>query len=215
MVILLVALGLSMRASAAPHCVDVGSLWCKRLLAEFYRGYAVEIRQRLHERFMVLIEDARTGRIKPQATRSLRVALDEIRHLIVDDDAEIRHMSERLQTLIGQADDPIDAQRIRREIEAFGVLLQTEILALGEAPRLPQRMTAPPLDVTELLPAHPDAMQHALRQHRRRCGLDHSLAETLVEAGLTPTMRRPRGGRLTDRITEPADDRHAARAMGD
>lgn len=187
----------------------------QRLLAEFYRSYAVEIRQRLHESLMLLIEGVRAGRIKPQATRSLRVVLDEIRHLVLDDDAEIRHMSERLQTLIGQAGDPIDAQRIRREIESFGVLLQTEILALGEAPRLPQRMTAPPLDVTELLPVHPDAMQHALRHHRRRCGLDHSLAETLVEAGLTPTMRRPRVDRLTDLITEPVDDRHAARAMGD
>jgi hypothetical protein len=187
----------------------------QRLLAEFYRGYAVEIRQRLHESLMLLIEGVRAGRIKPQATRSLRLVLDELRHLALDDDAEIQQMRERLQTLIGNAGDPIDAQQIRRTIEDFGVLLQTEILALGETPRLPQRMTAPPIDVTDLLPTHPNDMRSMIRSRQRRCGIDQSLAATLIDAGLLPTTRRPRADRFTDLFAEPADDRHAAHSVGD
>jgi hypothetical protein len=181
----------------------------QRLLAEFYRGYAVEIRQRLHESLMLLIEGVRAGRIKPQATRSLRLVLDELRHLALDDDAEIQQMRERLQTLIGNAGDPIDAQQIRRTIEDFGVLLQTEILALGETPRLPQRMTAPPIDVTDLLPTHPNDMRSMIRSRQRRCGIDQSLAATLIDAGLLPTTRRPRADRSTDLFAEPADARSA------
>lgn len=167
-----------------------------KLLADFYQGYALDIRQRLHESLMLLVEGVQGGSIRPQATRSLRVVLEEIKHLALDDDAEIGEMRQRLAGLLAQ--DKISTVGVQQEIEDFGVLLQTSILALGATPRLPKRMQqeGAPLDALVVLPDDPTIVAADLATRRRRAGLSSSLAESLAAAGdLTPTtLRRRKAG---------------------
>lgn len=166
-----------------------------RLLDSFYRGYALDIRQRLHESLQLLIEGVRMGRIRPAATRSVRVVLDEIRHLAFDDDAEIQQMQRHLDALLAPG-EPIDSDTLQATIEDFGVLLQSAILALGETPRLPKRMTTPALDIRDELPDDPALHAHHLRMRRERCGLPDSLVETLLDHGGTlPIPPRQRADR--------------------
>ena len=170
-----------------------------RLLHDFYRSYALDIRQRLHESLMLLVEGVQTGQIRPQASRSLRVVLDEITHLALDDDTEIQQMHARLRTLIGQAGEKISAAAIRQEVEDFGILLQTSILALGETPRTPKRMHVAPLDVVQELPSAADLFAQEISARRTRLGLSSSLAEALIgQGGLTPAdlRRRARAAQL-------------------
>lgn len=166
-----------------------------RLLHEFYQGYALDIRQRLHESLMLLVEGVQGGTIRPQATRSLRVVLDEIRHLALDDDEEIRQMQQRLSELLAQ--DRISPATVQQQIEDFGVLLQTSILALGATPRVPKRMVdGAPLDALALLPEEPTDLAAELATRRQRAGLSSSLAEALAgssELAPSPLRRRVAG----------------------
>lgn len=161
-----------------------------KLLDEFYRGYALDIRQRLHESLMLLVEGVQAGKIRPQATRSLRVVLDEIKYLALDDDSDIQQLQERLRELLEQED--ISAAAIRQDVIDLGVILQTSILALGETPRVPRRMHAPPLDVAGMPEAEGCG---SLRERRERLAFGPTLAEALLAAPeLVPSsLRRARG----------------------
>lgn len=149
----------------------------EELLNEFYQGYAVEIRQRLHYSLMFVIEGIKEGKLSAGAGRSLRTVLEEISVLALDDDAEIQAMRERLAEVSGGSGSPA---QVKQDIEDMGALLQTSILVLGQTPRKPDRMAELPLDVLAQLPDDaPDALLTDVRRRRERLGLE-SLAEQLV-----------------------------------
>lgn len=157
----------------------------QQILSEFYSGYALDIRQRLHEALMFVVEGVRTGKMTPAAGKSLRHVLDELEHLALDDDQEIQQMRERLQAVMGAAGSgTAKPEAIQETVEDLGLLLQTSILALGEQPRMPKRqgkeITAQDIAAELTLDV---SLGDRVRQARERSGLDASLAEVLVDAG--------------------------------
>lgn len=166
------------------------------LLDEFYTGYALDIRQRLHESLMFVIEGVRNGKVSPSAGKSLRTVLDEVKSLVLDDDQEIQQMEQRLSTLMEEVESrKSKVTDIKDTIEDFGMLLQTSILALGEQPRMPKRNGQAVVGQDSIMELPMDAvLGDTVRQARQRSGLDTSLAEILVEAGglSLDTLRRRR-----------------------
>jgi hypothetical protein len=157
----------------------------QQLLDEFYTGYALDIRQRLHEALMFVVEGVRQGRVSPSAGRSLRTVLSEVKDLALDDDHEIQQMEEKLSAIMESVEKrKTTAADMQGTIEDFGMLLQTSILAMGDQPRMPKRQGQEirPQDSIMELPA--DALLgDTVRQARQRTGLNTSLAEILVDAG--------------------------------
>lgn len=162
----------------------------QRLLDEFYRGYALDIRQRLHESLVFLMEGVQAGRFSSAAKRSLRLVLDEIAVLALDDDVEIQQMRQKLTEV--SAGSQVKPAEVARDIEDLGVLLQSGILAMGQTPRLPKGRDRLPLDAEVVLPQQDEMLRSDLRQRRERLGLDSSLVETLVEGGADLHRRRER-----------------------
>jgi hypothetical protein len=162
----------------------------QRLLSEFYRGYALDIRQRLHESLVFLMEGGQKGKFHPSVTRSLRTVLEEIAVLAMDDDEEIQQMRQKLATIT--SGPKIKPATIAQDIEDLDVLLQSSILAMGETPRLPKGRTELPVDATTVLPQQEEMLRNDLRQRRERLGLDSSLAETLAEDGAELRRRNDR-----------------------
>lgn len=161
----------------------------EQLLNEFYTGYALEIRQRLHEVLQYTIDGVRKGKLTPASTRSLRLVLDELKDLIADDDLEMIQMRERLHGILESDNSSRDlSERIAPMAEELGILLQTSIMALGEQPRMPRRNTKTEFLPQDILHELGDAdLEERVRLARHRVGLDSSLAEDLV-AGSSLTV---------------------------
>jgi hypothetical protein len=166
----------------------------RRLIDQIYRGYAEDIRQRLHRSLMFLTETIRKGgdiKIPGSAARSLKTVLDEISVLGMQEDTEIREMAERLGQ-IAENTQTIKSQQVQQQIEDFATLLQVSIHQLGATPRMPpERETV--MDVKTELPFDDvEELRKEVRQRRERSGLSVSLAEALVENEATPRQRRQR-----------------------
>lgn len=161
-----------------------------KLLDEFYQGYAIEIRQRLHEALQYAIEGVRQGKLAPSATRSLRNVLDEISSLAMDEDQEMvemsAHLDRLLSTRVSAAGERV--QQLETTIEELGILLQTSILAMGEQPRMPSRShDLPAVQGQDILAELKGIdLDQRVRQARETVGLSCSLAEDLISgSGLT------------------------------
>ena len=157
----------------------------------FYRGYALDIRQRLHESLMYLQEGIQKGTISTAAGRSLATVLDEIEHLALDSDAEIIAMQQRCQTLLAQGE--LQPHVVKDAVADFGLLLQTEITALGGRPRIPKRH-GESLKVDMFAGVEGDeplAPRIAAAKRRMRLNTE-ILAETLISTDDTPRSVRRR-----------------------
>lgn len=164
----------------------------KRAARDFERAYALELRQRLHESLALAIEGVRKGKLSAQSGNSLRGTLEELRVMLADGDLEMEEMVARLDSMLAEkGGKSFTPSKVSQQIQDLGVVLQTSILALGAAPRVPRRMLdAPPMDVLAENPEAPDLFKDRVRAARERLNLSTSIGEIALEAGVTPRRMR-------------------------
>jgi hypothetical protein len=165
-----------------------------QILDTFYRGYALDVRQRFHESLQYLIEGVNKGRFTPGASRSVRAMLTQVEAIMFEDDEEVQEMVAKCNALLEQ--DDFTPEQIAQDLDDLSLLLRTSIMAMGDRPRVPARMQGELK--AELLPGELDAatapqFAEKIRTARVRAGLSSSLAETLIiEANLGPQDLRRR-----------------------
>lgn len=161
-----------------------------RLYRDFQRKYAAELRNRLHESLILVTEGIKNGKLTPQASRSLRVVLDELKHIIQDGDVEMSQLRAKLDSMLGEpGSGGFTPAAVGQAIVDLTGLIQYEIYALGEVPRVPKRMQRDdykwPVDVTKTLSNDSTVFVEQVRQMHERAGLESSLADVFAEGGFT------------------------------
>lgn len=152
------------------------------VVKSFYRDYALHVRQLFHESLTYALESTRAGRLTPHASRSLRLMMENVKAQLMDGDVELDEMLTELNTLVGSREN-IPPVVLQQKVEDIALLLQTGIVALGEAPRQPKRMEeSPPLDILRDFP-QPEQLKLEVRNARERLRLSASLAEEAIESG--------------------------------
>ncbi len=168
-----------------------------KIVKEFYEGWALEIRQRLHAALMLVMEGITTGKFKGPTITSLKNVIEVIEQMTLDDDTEIMGM---VKTLRGYLQTPkakaFSEPAVQQTIRDFGTLLQTSILMFDGEPRVPERLDREyALRTVPILAGLDD-----IRRVRERVGLDKSLAESLAEVPefSNRLMSRRRGEAVID-----------------